>query len=242
MGHLFFLKRTSTRFLVHSEEVETETGSERGMLFRSTSWTMSVLESEPEAIIVNASGCGTMVKDYGHLFQHDRKHAEQAAQVSRLTLDISEYLSMQNLGPPKRWSSIRVAYHSACSMQHGQRVIAEPRKLLKKAGFAVIEVPEGHICCGSAGTYNLLQPEMSKSLRDRKVANIELTKPDVIATGNIGCIQQIAGGTDIPVVHTVELLDWAYGGPCPRGLESLQFRVQDVPEGEVKTAARAAVG
>ena len=195
-------------------------------------WSLAVLELEPEALIVNASGCGTMVKDYGHLLAGDRRHAEQAAQLSRLALDISEYLAMQNLGPPKRWSSIRVAYHSACSMQHGQRVIAEPRALLKKAGFAVVEVPEGHICCGSAGTYNLLQPKLSSELKARKIANIETTRPDVIATGNIGCLEQIRSGTDIPVVHTVELIDWAYGGPCPRGLEALQDRVRDVPEGQ----------
>jgi glycolate oxidase iron-sulfur subunit len=205
-------------------------------------WSLKVLETEPEAIIVNASGCGTMVKDYGHLLKYDRQHSEQAEQMARLALDISEYLALQTLGPPKRWSSIRVAYHSPCSLQHGQRVISQPRDLLRKAGFAVIEVPEGHICCGSAGTYNMLQPALSQQLRERKVANIERTKPDVIATGNIGCIQQIAAGTDIPIVHTVELLDWAYGGPCPRGLEALEFRVRDVPEGElpnVKTAVTA---
>jgi glycolate oxidase iron-sulfur subunit len=115
-------------------------------------------------------------------------------------------------------------------MQHGQRIVEEPRKLLRAAGFTVVEVPEGHLCCGSAGTYNILEPEIAAELRDRKVANIRSIRPDLVATGNIGCITQLASGMDIPVAHTVELLDWAYGGPLPRGLEALAAHVQDVPE------------
>jgi glycolate oxidase iron-sulfur subunit len=133
------------------------------------------------------------------------------------------------MGPPKRWSSLRVAYHSACSMQHGQRITEEPRTLLRNAGFSVAEVPEGHLCCGSAGTYNILQPEIARSLRDRKVGNIRSVRPDIVATGNIGCITQLGPAMDVPVAHTVELLDWAYGGPVPRGLEHLAELVHEVP-------------
>jgi glycolate oxidase iron-sulfur subunit len=124
---------------------------------------------------------------------------------------------------PVRETDLVVAYHSACSMQHGQAIRTEPKTLLKQAGFTVKDVPEGHICCGSAGTYNLLQPEIAAQLRARKVANIERTKPDLIATGNIGCMTQIGKGTEIPIVHTVELLDWATGGPMPETLEKAGF-------------------
>jgi glycolate oxidase iron-sulfur subunit len=115
---------------------------------------------------------------------------------------------------------LTVAYHSACSMQHGQKIHGEPKALLSAAGFAVKDVPEGHLCCGSAGTYNILQSDIAQRLRERKIANIESTHPDIIATGNIGCITQIRGGTYIPILHTVELLDWAYGGPRPKALDS----------------------
>jgi glycolate oxidase iron-sulfur subunit len=128
-----------------------------------------------------------------------------------MTLDVTEYLARLNL-PAGKHSDLIVAYHSSCSLQHGQKVTTLPKALLKRAGFEVRDVPEGHICCGSAGTYNMLQPEIASRLRDRKVRNIETVAPDVIAAGNIGCITQIASGTIVPVVHTVELLDWAYGG------------------------------
>jgi glycolate oxidase iron-sulfur subunit len=147
-----------------------------------------------------------------------------------MTRDVTEFLGSYEMGPPKRWSSLRVAYHSACSMQHGQRIAEEPRKLLRNAGFSVVEVPEGHLCCGSAGTYNITQPAISAELRSRKVENIRSVRPDVVATGNIGCITQLANGMDLPIAHTVELLDWAYGGPVPRGLEALEPQVKDVPE------------
>jgi glycolate oxidase iron-sulfur subunit len=191
---------------------------------------MRVIDKGPiDAVIINASGCGTTVKDYGHMLRHDRIYAERAQRISDLTRDITEFMADYNLGPPKRWSSLRVAYHSACSMQHGQRITDEPKMLLKKAGFTVVDIPEGHICCGSAGTYNILQSDIATQLRARKVANIKSVKPDIIAAGNIGCITQIGLGTDIPIVHTVELIDWAYGGPVPRGLESLARHVTDVP-------------
>jgi glycolate oxidase iron-sulfur subunit len=125
---------------------------------------------------------------------------------------------------------LRVAYHPACSLQLGQRVVEEPRALLVKAGFSVVDIPESHICCGSAGTYNILQPELATQLRDRKRRNIKQVKPDLVATGNIGCLSQLSGHLDVPVVHTVELLDWAYGGPIPRGLEPLARFMTNVPE------------
>jgi glycolate oxidase iron-sulfur subunit len=174
---------------------------------------MEEIEGEGlDAILVTASGCGTTIKDYGHLFRDEPDYAEKAQRVSELALDITEYLARLDLPPGERGSDLIVAYHSACSMQHGQRITAEPKMLLEKAGFEVRDVPEGHLCCGSAGTYNILQPEIAGRLRARKVRNIESVAPDVIATGNIGCMTQIAPATIVPVLHTVELLDWAYGG------------------------------
>jgi glycolate dehydrogenase iron-sulfur subunit len=193
-------------------------------------WTKEMGKGPIDAVVINASGCGTMVKDYGHLLQRDPAYAERAAKISATTRDISEFLSEYDLGPPKRWSSLKVAYHSACSLQHGQRVTDEPKTLLRNAGYTVADVPEGHICCGSAGTYNILQPEIAGELRTRKARNIRSVKPDVVAAGNIGCISQLAPALDVPIVHTVELLDWAYGGPVPRGLEHLARFVTDVPE------------
>ena len=159
-------------------------------------------------------------------------YAERAATLGALARDVTEFLTDYELGPPKRWSTLRVAYHSACSMQHGQRITEEPRALLTKAGFTVLGIPESHICCGSAGVYNILQPELAGELRARKVANIESVRPDVVAAGNLGCITQIGLGTRIPMVHTVELLDWAYGGPVPRGLERFASFSTDVPAPE----------
>lgn len=193
-------------------------------------WSKEIAKGDVDAIIVNASGCGTTVKDYGHMLKADPDYAEKAAKISAMTLDVSEFMTKYDLGPPVRWSSLRVAYHSACSLQHGQRITDEPKALLRKAGFTVVNIGEGHICCGSAGTYNILQPELARELRDRKIKNIRDTKPDLVAAGNIGCITQISGGMDIPIAHTVELLDWAYGGPVPRGLEGLAQFMSDVPK------------
>ncbi|MCJ9751833.1 glycolate oxidase subunit GlcF [Neorhizobium sp. BETTINA12A] len=177
-------------------------------------WTREIDSGGLDAIIITASGCGTTIKDYGHMLRLDPAYADKAAKVSSLARDITEYLSTLDLPrlEPKR---LNVAYHSACSMQHGQKITMAPKALLKAAGFTVRDPGEGHLCCGSAGTYNILQPEISEQLKARKVRNIEATKADVIATGNIGCITQIASGTTIPILHTVELLDWAYGGPKP---------------------------
>jgi glycolate oxidase iron-sulfur subunit len=181
-------------------------------------WARELEGEGLDAIIINASGCGTTVKDYGFMLREDAAWKDQAAKISSLTKDITEFLDGLGLAPRTPPHALTVAYHSACSMQHGQQIRREPKALLTAAGFAVKEVPEGHLCCGSAGTYNLLQPEIAGRLKARKVANIERMQPDVIATGNIGCMTQIAGGTEIPVVHTVELLDWATGGPLPLAL------------------------
>ncbi len=193
-------------------------------------WSKEIAKAPVDAIIINASGCGTTVKDYGHMLRNDPEYAARAAQISALTRDITEFADSFDLGPPKRWSSLRIAYHSACSLQHGQRVTDAPKSLLTKAGFSVVDIPEGHICCGSAGTYNILQPEMAERLKLRKIANIRLAKPDIVAAGNIGCISQLAPGMSLPIVHTVELLDWAYGGPVPSGLEAHARFITDVPQ------------
>ncbi len=176
-----------------------------------------------DAIVVNASGCGTMVKDYGFLLREDPAYGEKAARIAALARDISEVATSLGLqrSAGEAGQGLRVAYHSACSLQHGQRIHGEPKALLAQAGFEVLDVPEGHLCCGSAGTYNLLQPELAAALRDRKLANIALTGADLVAAGNIGCITQLAGGSPVPVVHTVELLDWATGGPPPRALSAI---------------------
>ena len=187
-----------------------------------------------DAVVINASGCGTTVKDYGHLLKGDAKWAEAAAKIAGMTRDVTEFLAAYDMGPPKRWSSLRVAYHSACSMQHGQRITEEPKQLLRNAGFSVVDVPEGHLCCGSAGTYNIMQPEIARELRDRKAANIRSVRPDIVATGNIGCIAQLGPAMDMPVAHTIELLDWAYGGPVPRGLQMLARHVHNVPEPDAR--------
>jgi glycolate oxidase iron-sulfur subunit len=189
-----------------------------------------------DAIVITASGCGTTIKDYGFMLREDPDYAEKAARVSGIVKDVTEYMTTLKLMEPVREIDLTVAYHSACSMQHGQQIRTEPKTLLKKAGFTVKDVPEGHICCGSAGVYNILQPEIAGQLRARKVANIERTKPDLIATGNIGCATQIGLGTAIPIVHTVELLDWATGGPMPEVLEEAGFRDVE-PRGPVRIAA-----
>lgn len=193
-------------------------------------WSKEMAKAPIDAVIVNASGCGTTVKDYGHLLKRDSHYAARAARLSELSMDICEFLAQYELGPPKRYSSLRVAYHPACSLQHGQNILDEPKSLLFKAGFSVVDIAEAHLCCGSAGTYNILQPEMAGTLRNRKVENIKAVKPDLVTTGNIGCITQLESQLDVPIVHTVELLDWAYGGPIPRGLEPLAAFVSDVPE------------
>ena len=176
-------------------------------------------EGNLDAIIINTSGCGTTVKDYGHMFR-TTDLAQDAAKVAGLACDVTEFLERIGL-PETAPKGLRVAYHAACSLQHGQQVKTAPKTLLKAAGFEVVEPVDSHLCCGSAGTYNLLQPEISAELKRRKVATLEAKSPQVIAAGNIGCMMQIGSGTQVPIVHTVELLDWATGGPKPRALADL---------------------
>jgi glycolate oxidase iron-sulfur subunit len=172
-----------------------------------------------DAILVTASGCGTTLKDYGFMLRLDPVHAPAAARISALAMDVCEYLARADVLPQRAPNGKLVAYHAACSLQHGQRIAREPKALLSRLGFEVREVPDGHLCCGSAGTYNILHPDLAKMLRARKVGNIEKIEPDVIAAGNVGCIRQIATGTVIPIVHTVELIDWATGGRVPPALQ-----------------------
>ncbi len=166
-------------------------------------------------VVVNASGCGASVKDYGHMFRNDPTLADKAVRISAMTKYVTELLLEIGFAPSGDAPKLRVAYHSACSLQHGQKISQEPVALLRAAGFDVVAVPDGHICCGSAGTYNVLQPKFAGELLTRKVINIERVAPDIVAAGNIGCIVQIRSGAAVPVVHTVELLDWASGGPKP---------------------------
>ncbi len=188
-------------------------------------WTGEIERGGLAAIIVTASGCGTTIKDYGHMLRLDPAYADKAARVSALAKDVSEFLLETGL-PPGKARGITVAYHAACSLQHGQKVTDAPKQLLAEAGYAVRTPIEAHLCCGSAGTYNILQPAIAGQLGDRKVANIERLAPDVIATGNIGCAMQIAQRTAIPLVHTIELLDWATGGPVPAALHELNERIE----------------
>ncbi|SER67191.1 glycolate oxidase iron-sulfur subunit [Tranquillimonas rosea] len=200
-----------------------------------------------DAIVINTSGCGTTVKDYGHMFRNDPL-ADDAARVSALAQDVSEVLADLMPGAdaatgqpakegiegtdapaghgvyapvaPQGDGPMRVAYHAACSLQHGQQIKSHPKDLLKRAGFEVVEPADSHLCCGSAGTYNLMQPVISAKLKDRKLKTLKAKAPDVIAAGNIGCMMQLAGGAEVPVVHTVELIDWATGGPRPPAMDT----------------------
>jgi len=183
-------------------------------------WSREIDVDAPglDAIVINASGCGTTVKDYGFMFRSEPEPwRTKAEKIAGLTLDITQFLARFGYAPTREASGLTVAYHSACSLQHGQQVTGEPKTLLSRAGFRVVEPREPHICCGSAGTYNLLQPEIAGRLKDRKLGNLKATKPDLVAAGNIGCITQLAGDS-LPVVHTVELLDWMAGGPRPSGV------------------------
>ena len=187
-------------------------------------WYDEYLKNGLDAIISNTSGCGTTLKDYGFVFREDKEFKKKAKKISELTKDVSEFLD-QNLKlsfkKDKVLKKYNIAYHSACSMQHGQKVHKQPIDLLEKTGNKILNIPDGHICCGSAGTYNILQSDIAKRLLNQKVENINKIKPDFISTGNIGCIMQIANGTDIPILHTVELIDWYTGGPKPKSLGSI---------------------
>jgi len=174
-----------------------------------------------DAIIVNTSGCGTSLKAYGHVLRLDDAWRDKAARISALTKDITEFLVEHELLSSQEQRDLRVVYHSACSMQHGQRIVRQPLDLLHQTGFNVLEVPDGFMCCGSAGVYNLLQPEIATELKERKVSNIRSVGADIAATGNIGCMTQLSGAIGMPMLHTVELLDWATGGPEPECLREV---------------------
>jgi len=194
-------------------------------------WTREIDGEGLDAILITTSGCGVTIKDYGHMLAGDPAYADKAARVAALAKDISEYLTEIDLPEPVNRTGLTVAYHSACSLQHGQKITLQPKMLLEKAGFAVRDVPEGHLCCGSAGTYNIMQSQIAARLRARKVTNIESLKPDLIAAGNIGCMTQIGAGTALPIVHTIALLDWAYGGPRPGALDGIA-----APDGQIQAA------
>ncbi len=190
-------------------------------------WSAEMDGAGLDAIVINTSGCGTTIKDYGHMFRNDPL-AAQAAAVSDKAMDISELLMQLDL-PEGGAPDLTVAYHAACSLQHGQQIKTYPKDLLKRAGFTVVEPADSHLCCGSAGTYNLMQPEISAQLKERKIRTLEAKSPDIIAAGNIGCMMQIGSGSDVPIVHTVELLDWVTGGPKPPALSTKGKREAPVP-------------
>ena len=204
--------------LVHhmGRESESHAAAARNI----AAWIAEDHADKLDAIVINTSGCGTTVKDYGHMFRNDPL-AKDAARVGALAKDISEVLMDLDLATGGA-QPLRIAYHAACSLQHGQQIKTHPKTLLKKVGYEVVEPRDSHLCCGSAGTYNLMQPEISKELKSRKVSTLEEKTPDVISAGNIGCMMQIGSATDIPIVHTVELLDWATGGPRPPKLTDFQ--------------------
>ncbi len=225
-----------------------ETGSHAAAARNIRAWGAEIDGEGLDAIVINTSGCGTTVKDYGHMFRNEAL-ADEAARISSLAKDVSEVLhELMPEAPteggnvakdglagsdaaagrgvfapgPAEGKGLRVAYHAACSLQHGQQIKTYPKALLKRAGFEVVEPADSHLCCGSAGTYNLLQPEISGQLKERKLRTLLAKEPQVIAAGNIGCMMQIGSGTEVPVVHTVELLDWATGGPKPPSLFTIE--------------------
>ncbi|WP_458791673.1 glycolate oxidase subunit GlcF [Yoonia sp. MH D7] len=210
--------------LTHHMGKDTESHATAAKNIRA--WTTE-MDAGLDAIVINTSGCGTTVKDYGHMFANTDLAAD-AARVSAIAMDVSEVLMKLDL-PEGDEKNIRVAYHAACSLQHGQKIKTFPKDLLRRAGFTVLEPADSHLCCGSAGTYNLMQPEISKQLKTRKLQTLNALTPDIIAAGNIGCMMQIGSGTDTPIVHTVELLDWATGGPKPPALRPIKNSKPQVP-------------
>lgn len=181
-----------------------------------------------DAVLVTASGRGAMLKDYGNLLVRDRGYIERAEYISSLARDVTEFLDEAGLNPPIMWTGLKVAYHAGCGLQPGETRHTAPRALLEQAGYTLTDIPDGHLCCGSAGVYNILQPELSVQLRDRVLKGIESISPDVVVVGNVGSMTLLQGGTDVPIVHTVELLDWATGGPCPPALHKLRHRAHPI--------------
>ena len=224
--------------LVHHMGREEEA---RGAARRNIdAWTASMREKLLDAVVTTTSGCGTMVKDYGNLLARDRGYAERGAYVSGLARDITEFVAGLDLMPPMMWTGLRFAYHAPCSLQHGQQLDTLPRALLDQMGFNIVEIPEGHLCCGSAGAYNMIETKMAGELRDRKLRNIASVKPDAVVTSNIGCVMQLQPGSGVPFVHIVELLDWATGGPCPASLKGLRDQGHPI-EALVEMAKEAAL-
>ena len=196
----------------------------RSFINNINSWFKWYEKKSLDAILVTTSGCGTTLKDYGYIFRDhpDKELRKKAKIVSSLAKDVTEYLGKNiKLNYMKKDKKFKIAYHSACSMQHGQKIHKQPMDLLKKTGNEIVEIPDGHLCCGSAGTYNLLQDEMAGELLKRKISNIDKVKPDFISTGNIGCMTQISSGTQIPIVHTIEILNWYTGGEKPKAINLL---------------------
>lgn len=191
-------------------------------------WAQAHSEGRLDAIVIDAAGCGAMIRKYRALLADDPVYAARADAVSSLAMDVSEFLAVFQPGSPLGWTDIKVAYHPACALRHGQAVHDAPVQLLQQSGFTVLEIPGGDMCCGSAGAYSLLQPGLSRDLRARRLASIATVQPDCVATGNMGCIQQLSAPDGVPVVHTIELLDWAYGGPCPKSIRSLEHRMRRV--------------
>ncbi|GJL76427.1 glycolate oxidase subunit GlcF [Nitrosomonas sp.] len=176
-------------------------------------WWPLIHNNEIEAIAMTASGCGVTVKEYGHMLRHDPVYAEKAAKVSAMTKDISEILLLELdnlqliLGKQKINSvSTKLAFHSPCTLQHGQQIRGQIEKILQTAGFELATVADAHLCCGSAGTYSILQPELSQQLLNNKVSALETGQPEQIVTANIGCLLHLQNGTDLPVRHWIEVL------------------------------------
>ncbi len=192
-------------------------------------WTKSLAREQADAILFNSAGCGVTVKDYAHLLRDDPVYATKAAAIAMLAKDLTEFLGDRGLGPPRRWSSLKVVHLAPCRLRHGQSVLNEPSDLIHEAGFTVTKMAEDGICCGAAGTYAFREPEIAEALRDRKVNHILALRPDVIATDSIACLTHMEQAIGTPIVHTVELLDWAHGGPVPNGLDRLSGDITDVP-------------
>ena len=225
-----FIEHSGARFIAVADVIKSRLESTRSKLqveparaYYGPNAAHELAESRLDAVVINTSGCGTTVKDYAHMLRDDPV-VDDAARVVALAKDVTEIMSELGLNDPFHAEPLRVAYHAACSLQHGQQIRSVPKDLLRAAGFEVVEPRDSHICCGSAGTYNLMQPAISSELKARKLATIEATHPEVISAGNIGCMMQIGSGTEIPLVHTVELLDWATGGPKPRSIATSALR------------------
>lgn len=190
-------------------------------------WERHIREGGLDAIVVTTSGCGSVIKDYAHLFDRAPGLRETAVKVAKLARDVTEVVASLDCPPPRPLPPLKVAYHSACSLQHGQQIGQLPKDLLVAAGFKVVEPVEAHICCGSAGAYNILQPEIASRLKSRKLEHIRALEPDVLASGNVGCLIQLAQH-DVVTLHTIELLDWAYGGPAPAALNGYLQRTNNL--------------